>query len=348
MTSQTSKSVKQQMIDRARERYGGLQLKQYHIQNQVLGVGSFGAAMVCNKYKVIKISDFENSKHKSAQRVFEREIQIYQELYKYRDVTPFLVQLYARIEFEDREGAICHGVIMEYGGLNLEQYLQHKRWLVFPMFQLLKIGLQITQGLQAMHEAGYIHRDIKPGNITLNSKTHSIKLIDLGLARQYSPKVQPCRIKKCIGTPRFCAARQHFGFAGSPACDLEAMFYSLLFLAGEQLPWHGYKSSNPKTRIRRIGQMKENASSECLCTKLPKGGSKLFEEIRRLRYSDQPDYEKILEYFKTQPTQQQTQSECPANLNSKKRKIPNLKTKTKEEEEEDLKQKKTRSPLSHT
>jgi len=47
--------------------------------------------------------------------------------------------------------------------------------------QVLEVGIQIAQGLDAALERGLIHRDIKPGNI-LFADAHTAKLVDFGLA----------------------------------------------------------------------------------------------------------------------------------------------------------------------
>lgn len=50
-----------------------------------------------------------------------------------------------------------------------------------PEMQVLQIGMQIAEGLQAALEKDLIHRDIKPGNI-LFADAHTAKLVDFGLA----------------------------------------------------------------------------------------------------------------------------------------------------------------------
>lgn len=48
-----------------------------------------------------------------------------------------------------------------------------------------KIVISVLSGVMALHDAGYIHRDIDPSNIMLTNDEH-IKLIDFGIAKQMS------------------------------------------------------------------------------------------------------------------------------------------------------------------
>ncbi len=53
-----------------------------------------------------------------------------------------------------------------------------------PAAEVVRIGREIAEGLEAAHTAGLVHRDIKPGNIWLEEPRRWVKLLDFGLARR--------------------------------------------------------------------------------------------------------------------------------------------------------------------
>jgi len=77
---------------------------------------------------------------------------------------------------------------------------------------------QVAEALQAVHEAGYIHRDVCPRNLMLTGYSESVKLIDFGLGRRATWRPNSCAVSPRIsdstylrsGLPPLKSARTSF------------------------------------------------------------------------------------------------------------------------------------------
>ncbi|MGE3806599.1 MAG: bifunctional serine/threonine-protein kinase/formylglycine-generating enzyme family protein [Gemmataceae bacterium] len=110
-----------------------------------------------------------------------------------------------------------------------------KRDKKLPVAEAVRIARQIADGLTAAHEHGLIHRDIKPGNIWLDEKTGTIKLLDFGLARAVGDDSQLTRPGTLMGTPAYMAPEQAANQPLDHRCDLFSLGVVLyLMLTGER------------------------------------------------------------------------------------------------------------------
>jgi eukaryotic-like serine/threonine-protein kinase len=125
-------------------------------------------------------------------------------------------------------------ISMEYvRGLTLKYLLQQSEKI--PYSAGLRIAKQLAAGLQAAHDQGVLHRDIKAENLILEHNG-SAKIMDFGIARQVSGPGLGELEGSIVGTPRYAAPEQ---LAGKPV-DATADIYS----AGILL-YHMYTGSFP-------------------------------------------------------------------------------------------------------
>jgi serine/threonine protein kinase len=106
---------------------------------------------------------------------------------------------------------------------------------------------ELCAALDAVHRAGVVHRDLKPGNLFLTGAATAerhLKLLDFGAARRLgarSPieRTAPRFAEPFVGTPAFMAPEQCLGGPVDHRADLYALGVTLYQLFTGQLPFRG-------------------------------------------------------------------------------------------------------------
>lgn len=113
-------------------------------------------------------------------------------------------------------------LVMEYiDGSNLKQATAQK---VPSAKRSLKIIRSIAEGLQAAHQRGVIHRDLKPGNILIPKKPVEAcaKVVDFGVARiMDSPRITT--EQQLLGTPKYMSPEQVLGKEADHRSDIYSL-----------------------------------------------------------------------------------------------------------------------------
>ncbi|NUM33343.1 MAG: protein kinase [Candidatus Brocadiae bacterium] len=101
-----------------------------------------------------------------------------------------------------------HYFTMEYiDGMPLNEYVRKTQP---PLRKIIKMMLQIIEGLGYAHSQGVIHRDIKPGNILVDTSGKPL-IMDFGLARKQDVKQSLTMSGVALGTPSYMSPEQAQG-----------------------------------------------------------------------------------------------------------------------------------------
>jgi tRNA A-37 threonylcarbamoyl transferase component Bud32/DNA-binding NarL/FixJ family response regulator len=107
--------------------------------------------------------------------------------------------------------------------------------------QALLLAASIARALAAVHAAGVLHRDLKPGNIMLR-EDHSVALIDFGLSKDAALSMDITETGTIFGTPHYMSPEQ----GHAEAIDERSDLYSLGVVLFEMLAGHKpYRAENP-------------------------------------------------------------------------------------------------------
>ena len=98
-----------------------------------------------------------------------------------------------------------------------------------PAARVVELGLQACAGLQHAHDAGLVHRDVKPANLLVRDDG-VLKIADFGIARA-AESTRHTEVGTLLGTAAYLAPEQIAGADATPASDvysLGAVLYELL------------------------------------------------------------------------------------------------------------------------
>jgi TolB-like protein/Tfp pilus assembly protein PilF len=131
-------------------------------------------------------------------------------------------------EVGERDGSCYFSMKFVEGG-QLDEVARRKP---IPIRQAAELIANVARTVHYAHEHGILHRDIKPGNILLDSKGEP-HLTDFGLARLVETESTVTRTLEVLGTPSYMAPEQAVAnnaqlTSATDVYGLGAVFYHLL------------------------------------------------------------------------------------------------------------------------
>lgn len=109
----------------------------------------------------------------------------------------------------------------------------------FPVPAAIRLSIQALHGLDAIHSAGIIHRDLSPDNLMITEDKNGqlrLKIIDLGLARtlEVDANLEITQVGMFMGKLKYCSPEQA-GVSSGVALDHRSDLYSFALVVYEMI-----------------------------------------------------------------------------------------------------------------
>ncbi len=145
------------------------------------------------------------------------------------------------------DGLTPHYLVMEYvEGQTLRDLFQDLG--IVPEELCRHIGREVAKGLQAIHAAGAIHRDVKPENVLI-TPAHEVKIMDLGLARLVDEATRLSQTGHFVGSLLYAAPEALRGRDVDGRVDLYGLGLVLYEIATGQ---HPFRHDDMKVVLRHV------------------------------------------------------------------------------------------------
>ena len=199
-----------------------------------------------------------------------------------------------------------HILIQQYLGKSLFDLFLYYRDKLTIQDKCL-IAIQLISRIQFLHSKTFIHRDIKPHNFLLGIQDPNIiYLTEFRLCSKYKSSktgkhIHPGFRGTFTGNLRFSSANAQRGMQQSRRDDLECIGYIILLSFVGALPWdYGENfdwNMSEKDIYLKTYKIKKFISIEKLCKDCPKELEEYFKYVRSLKFEEEPDYQKLKNFF---------------------------------------------------
>lgn len=136
--------------------------------------------------------------------------------------------------FDVGEDVNANFIVMELvEGITLKDYITRKKRL--SVKEATSIAIQVSLGLEAAHQSGIVHRDVKPQNIMI-STDGKVKLSDFGIARAASSNTISSNV---MGSVHYSSPEQVRGGFANAQSDIYSLGVTLYEMLTGRVPFEG-------------------------------------------------------------------------------------------------------------
>ena len=122
---------------------------------------------------------------------------------------------------------------------------------VLPIDEVRRILREVAEALAVVHEAGIVHRDIKPDNIMLEGKERRAVLTDFGVAKALAgSEAGLTGVGVIIGTPHYMSPEQAVGTTIDSRSDIYSLGVVAYQMLAGRLPFEG--DSDQEVRLKHV------------------------------------------------------------------------------------------------
>ncbi|MBI2931894.1 MAG: serine/threonine protein kinase [Planctomycetes bacterium] len=189
---------------------------------------------------------------------------------------PNIVEVY---DTDEERGV--HFLVMEFvDGMSLRDLLDQSG-LVSPSVAM-RIMMDVCRALAHAHEHGFVHRDIKPGNILLG-RTSEVKLTDFGLVREVSAE-SSIWTDAVLGTPYYMSPEQACGKSADTRSDVYSVGATLYAMLAGSPPLDGDDTMSILLKVAHD----DPRPLQQVNTSVPRSLANLIERMMAKSPSDRP------------------------------------------------------------
>jgi serine/threonine protein kinase len=158
-----------------------------------------------------------------------------------------------------------------------------------PTDQVRKIGAELADALAYVHSRGVVHRDIKPGNVLMDS-AGTPRLADFGLAKLLA-RSGITASDRLVGTAAYLSPEQVLGTDVGPAADIYGLGLVLLECLTGEIEYPGL---NAETVLARLGRRPRIPAD------VPPALAEALELMTRSEPAERPDAETCAELLRSE------------------------------------------------